>query len=327
MSLLKRLLDFIFYYVQTMRLYYGFVTGIGGWLGLSFYMFLYPQNCSLWHQAGILGVMFLAWGVNQVVNDWLGLPEDRVNAPNRPMVTGKLPVVPALVVTAILLSAALGLSWYWSPLAAGVLVAGVVMNVIYEYSKAWSLLGNVVFGVMMALCPVYGFLAAGEYSQPLFTSNRICGLFLVALMNGLMTYYTYFKDYEGDRAAGRRTFIVRRGLHVAKRVGLVAAFAVIASQMLFIGKGWLSWSDILYPREFIFCTAVALFLQLWTGVRFFIHPSGDRTYFSLGINIQACVAGQIVLIAIFNGTLALFLLSGSLLLIQFLFSLHEDAKA
>jgi hypothetical protein len=39
------------------------------------------------------------------------------------------------------------------------------------------------------------------------------------------------------------------------------------------------------------------------------------------------VAGQVTLIAIFNGTLALYLLSASYVLIGFLFDMHKDARS
>ena len=47
-------------------------------------------------------MLFLSWGINQIINDYLGLKEDRVNAPNRPMVTGELDPGKALVLTEIL---------------------------------------------------------------------------------------------------------------------------------------------------------------------------------------------------------------------------------
>jgi geranylgeranylglycerol-phosphate geranylgeranyltransferase len=72
---------------------------------------------------------------------------------------------------------------------------------------------------------------------------------------------------------------------------------------------------------------MTLFLQVWTAVLFFRHPTGERTYFSLVTNVRACVAGQIALIAIFNGTLALYLFSASYVLIGFLFELYRDARA
>jgi len=36
----QKLKTFAFAYIKTMRLYYAFITGIAGWIGVSFYQFL-----------------------------------------------------------------------------------------------------------------------------------------------------------------------------------------------------------------------------------------------------------------------------------------------
>lgn len=318
---------FVWAYVKSMRLYYAFITGIAGWIGVSFYDFCMPDRSSGVRGGSILAMLFLSWGINQIVNDYLGLPEDRINAPNRPMVTGELNPRRALAVSCILLAGVCVITWFLSPWALIPLVVGVLLNVLYEYAKAWSLAANVVFGLSIAMCTAYGFLAAGPLPTPVFTSNRLCVFALVALLNGLMTYYTYFKDYEGDRAAGKRTFVVKYGLDVARYAGMIGAVLPTAAFFFFNRMGWLPLGDILFTRDFVFCGVMTVFLQLWTAMLFFRHPVGERTYFSLATNIRACVAGQITLIAIFNGTLALYLFSASYVFIGFLFDQHKDARA
>ncbi|MBM4152563.1 MAG: ubiquinone biosynthesis protein UbiA [Kiritimatiellaceae bacterium] len=310
-----------------MRLYYAFITGIAGWIGVSFYYFCEPERFS-YARAGLLLVMlFLSWGINQIVNDYMGLPEDRINAPNRPMVTGELHPQIAMIVSAVLMSGVLIISYFLNPKTLIPVILGVVLNVVYEYAKAWSLMGNVIFGVSIAMCTAYGFLAAGPSPTPLFTSNRICVFILVALLNGLMTFYTYFKDYEGDKAAGKHTFIVRHGLDTARYAGLIGAILPTATFFLFVQTGWFPFKDVLFQRDFIFCGIMTLLLQVWTAILFFKNPTGEQTYFSLATNIRACVAGQITLIAIFNGTLALYLFSVCYVFIGFLFDLYKDAKS
>jgi geranylgeranylglycerol-phosphate geranylgeranyltransferase len=314
-------------YVKSMRLYYAFITGIAGWIGVAFYNFCMPDRFSLVRNGLILAMLFLSWGINQIVNDYLGLPEDRINAPKRPMVTGELHPGAAMLVSTVLVAAVAVLSWFLNPWAALPLALGVLLNVVYEYAKAWSLAGNVVFGLSIAMCTVYGFLAAGPLPSPVFTSNRVCVFALVALLNGLMTYYTYFKDYVGDKAAGKRTFVVKYGLRVARYAGVVGAFLPTATFFLFDRLGWLPLGDVLFKRDFVFCGLMTIFLQVWTAMLFFRNPVGERTYFSLVTNIRACVAGQITLIAIFNGTLALYLFSASYVLIGFLFDQYKDARS
>jgi len=318
---------FIAAYVRSMRLYFSFVTGIAGWIGVSFYDFCCPDAGHPIRKALILAMLFLSYGVNQVINDYFGLPEDRINAPRRPMVAGDLNPRLALRVSIALLGLVGVVSWFLSPWSVVPAAAGVLLNVLYEYAKAWSLIGNLVFGLSIAMCMAYGFLASGPPPVPLFTSNRVCAFVLVALLNGLMTYYTYFKDYKGDRAAGKRTFIVKYGLNAARHVGVIGAFLPSLAFLLFDALRWLPLDDVLFKRDFVFCAVITVFLQFWTALLFFRHPAGERTYFSLVTNVRACVAGQIALIAIFNGTLALYLLSASYVFIGFLFDLHQDARS
>ena len=171
------------------------------------------------------------------------------------------------------------------------------------------------------------FLACGPLLNPFFTSNRITGLLLVAILNAVMTYYTYFKDYQGDKAAGKKTFIVRYGINIGRYAGIVGAFLSAIALVFFITIDWLPVESILYQKTFLFCCLVTLFLHCWTAYLFFTNPYGQKTYFSLVTNIQACVAGQVALIAIFDGTLALYLMIASYILIQFFFSHYGDTKA
>lgn len=314
-------------YIKSMRPYYAFITGIAGWIGVAFYSYCMPDHASLARNLLILAMLFLSWGVNQIINDYLGLPEDRINAPNRPMVTGELNPKHAMALSIGLLLVVAGVSFWLNPWSVLPMVIGVLLNVVYEYAKAWSLMGNVIFGLSIAMCTVYGFLAAGPLPTPVFTSNRICVFILVALLNGLMTYYTYFKDYVGDKAAGKVTFVVKYGLTVARYAGIVGAFLPTLTFLAFLWLDWLPLGDILYKRDFVFCGVMTVFLQFWTAALYFRNPVGEKTYFSLATNIRACVAGQITLIAIFNGTLALYLLSASYILIGFLFDLHQDARS
>ena len=85
-------LKFIKAYIQSMRLYYAFVTGIAGWIGMAFYEYIAKSSFQTVElvpaaekKALVLIMLFLSWGMNQIINDYLGLKEDKVNAPMRSM--------------------------------------------------------------------------------------------------------------------------------------------------------------------------------------------------------------------------------------------------
>ncbi len=324
---IQRYWRFVGAYVRSMRLYYAFITGLAGWIGVAYYAYEQPEAVGLTRKVLILVMLFLSWGVNQIVNDWLGLAEDRINAPHRPMVTGELPPSPALTVSGLLMLAIGVVTWRLQPLALAPLVLGVALNVLYEVAKAWSLWGNIVFGCAIAMCTVYGYLACGPPLQPLFAGSRIGAVLMVVLMNGLMTFYTYFKDVRGDRRSGKRTLVVRLGLRRARYAGLLGCVLPIAMFFLLQTVGMLPTSRSLWTTPFIFCACTTLFLQGWTACLYLRHPYGVRAYFNLAVCIRACAAGQATVIAAFNGSLGVYLLCASYVLIGFLFDVYKDAKA
>ncbi len=320
----KKRAGFILAYVRSMRLYYGFVTGIAGWIGVAFSRYLYPDTASLTNAIIGLVLLFLTWGINQIINDYLGLAEDRINAPNRPMVTGELNARIALLVSILLIVVSAGVSFFLSPWAVIPLVIGTALNIIYEYAKGVPLLGNVIFGVMISMCTAYGYLITDPPLDVIFTPARISVLFLVALMNGLMTYYTYFKDYAGDKSAGKITAVVLQGIRRSRTTAIICSFLPSAALLALIAAGFIgaNINDV-----FVFLFIMTFFLQVWTGVLYYMYPTGPRAYSSLVTNFRACTCGQVTLIALFNPILALYLYIITYVLVGFLFGFHKDPRA
>ncbi|MDD2496911.1 MAG: UbiA prenyltransferase family protein, partial [Desulfitobacteriaceae bacterium] len=291
-------------YIKSMRLYYAFITGIAGWIGVAFYEYIAAspfQTVEMVPETGkkimILVMLFLSWGINQIINDYLGLKEDMVNAKRRPMVTGELDPRKALLLTGILLLMTMMVTYiYLEPIALIPAILGVALNVLYEYAKGYGIWGNIVFGLMISMCTAFGFLAAGPTESPYLTTDRVAILILVAVLNALMTYYTYFKDYEGDKLAGKKTLVVRLGVEKSKYLGMILAFLPAVILALFCFTHIIDTVN----HIFLLLTGLTFFLELWTGYLYFKNPQGEGTYYALAVNFRACACGQAALIAIFN---------------------------
>ncbi len=327
-------------YIKSMRLYYSFVTGIAGWVGVSYYQYVAtnegPRGTSnlvrtietptpVEKQIVILVILFLAWGINQIINDFLGYREDKVNAPQRPMVTGDLPPFKALGVSLFLMTAILFVTWFYlEPVAVYPLIIGAVLNVVYEYAKGHGLWGNIVFGLMISMCGLFGFFASGPM-EIYFTKSRISALAFIAIINGLMTYYTYFKDYHGDKLAGKNTVVVKYGLEKNKFIAVAASF--LPSILFCVGYFGFEAFMIELNDVFIILGFMTIFLQVWTGVLYYKNPAGEMTYYSLVTNFRACTCGQATIIALFNPVLGLVLFLLSYVFVGFLFNMHTNIKA
>lgn len=314
-----------------MRLYYSFITGIAGWLGVSFYEHIAEEfrtvetGPTVIRKGVILVILFLSWGINQILNDFLGLKEDRINAPNRPMVTGELNPFTALSISGILIAFTCIITWlYLEPLAIIPLTIGIILNIVYEYAKGFGIIANILFGLMITMCAAFGFLAAGPSGPPYFTSSRVSVLTVVWIMNGLMTFYTYFKDVRGDREAGKQTVVVKYGLEKSRVMAILLSFLPSALFTVFYASGMI---EAPLNRVFIILGILTVFLEIWTGFLYYKNPEGRMTYYSLAVNFRACTCGQATFIALFNKELALILFIVSYVFVGFLFNLHTNYKA
>lgn len=334
------LVQFVRAYVRSMRLYYSFVTGIAGWIGVSHYQFItdpkYYNPLSDFmptieivtpdiKKMVILVFLFLGWGINQIINDYLGIEEDRINAPERPMVTGELHPQKALAVSVALLLITLVVTWlYLEPMAIIPLLLGIGLNILYEYAKGHGIWGNIVFGIMISSCGLYGFWASGPM-ETYFTRSRISALIFIAIINGLMTYYTYFKDEIGDRMAGKRTIVVKYGLEKNRYIAIFAGF--LPSILFLTGYFGLNAFEIELNKIFIVLGILTVFLQIWTGYLYFRNPKGEMTYYSLVTNFRACTCGQATIIALINPEMGMMLFLVCYIFVGFLFNLHTKVKA
>ncbi len=327
------MIRFLKAYVKSMRLYYSFITGMAGWIGVAYYEFLanHPVERTIEliptqeKKFVILILLFLSWGINQIINDYLGLKEDRINAPDRPMVTGELNPNKAVTLSAILLIATTCITYFYlEPVAIIFIFAGVLLNIIYEFAKAYGIIANVVFGLMITMATFYGFYAAGPTESSFLAAHRLSGLILIWLINALMTFYTYFKDYKGDKSVGKRTVVVKYGLKKSKFLAIGSTFLPTIAFVLLKTSNML-WIEI--NRTFIILGSLTIFIQIWTGILYYRNPVGEKTYTSLKTNFRACACGQATIIAFFNPDLAMWLFIMSYIFVGFLFDLHGNPKS
>jgi geranylgeranylglycerol-phosphate geranylgeranyltransferase len=337
---MRTILTYTKEYIKSMRLYYSFVTGIAGWIGVAYYQYVAHSSgrigtsvfertieipTPLSKQIIILIFLFLAWGVNQIINDYLGLKEDKINAPQRPMVMGTLNVKWALSVSIFLMIIMSLVTWFYlEPVALIPLAIGAVLNIVYEYAKGHGIWGNIVFGLMISSCSLFGFFASGPLEVYL-TQSRYTVIFLILLLNALMTFYTYFKDYKGDKLANKKTLIVIYGINNSRILALCVSFLPTLSFLLIYYV--FNLVEIQLNNIFIYLGLIYTFLQVWTGWLFFKYPTGEKTYYSLSANFRALTCGQAALIALFNPELAMILFILSYIFVGFIFDLYTNSKA
>ncbi len=312
-----------------MRLYYAFVTGISGWIGVSYYEYLAKNGSDVEVYPGILKkvlliiMLFLGWGVNQIINDYLGQKEDRINAPDRPMVSGELNPKAALTLSFSLLIICSIIAYrFLTPIGAFLIWIAVISNIVYQFSKAFGVWANITFGFMIAISPLIGFYSMGPTNVSFINGIPFIGFLFVALVNGILTYYTYFKDYIGDKEVGQKTLVVKLGLEKARWLSII--LSILPVLFVIIVHSFIS--PLSFSKEFILLGLLTVMLYGYNGYLYFRYTTGSKTYSSLKTNFRAGVCAETTLITLINPWLGVCLFIVSYMFIGFLFSKYKKSS-
>lgn len=164
------------------------------------------------------------------LNDAVDAAADSGRKPGKPIPRGLASPRQALVIAAIGLALGLGLSAPSGAPTLLVAVAGVGCGYLYDLVLKPTALSWLPLVVALPLVPVHAWLGATGTLPPGLTAlvpAAVLGGAILAIANGLV-------DVERDRAADRRTLVVRLGhgpgwvLHALLAVGLVATVAIAA---------------------------------------------------------------------------------------------------
>ena len=249
------MLKFIYYYLRSMRLYYGFVTATTVLAGLCLAHGTYNELKLSWmlndfpwtlRDAGLLAMGFFAWGFNQIFSDWCDRKEDAINAPHRPMVTGALKPLPAFAVSVAGLAAIAVVGYLMSPWTLAFLALGGALNIAYSLLKRVPVLNCLVYACAISCCALFSIAGVGNRC-PTPGEFGFVAVWILPV-HFLMCHNSYYKDVKGDRAAGVRTLQT-----LCPSVALV-----LSDSMVFLAVVLSGFTAILNVRFLVFAVLVAV---------------------------------------------------------------------
>ena len=300
------MLKFLYYYLRSMRLYYGFVTATTVMAGLCFSLEPFqwtPKNMAM------IGMGFFAWGATQIFSDWYDRKEDAINAPHRPMVTGALSPRPAFALSALILVVIAVVSAWISMWTIPFLLIGGALNIAYSRLKKVPVLNCLTYAAAISCCALYA--VAGDMDRCPSWGFALVTIVLVLPAHFLMCHNSYYKDVKGDREAGVRTLQTLFPSVVAKAATLLlSAGAVVISCIVAYGLGESYWR-FLQPAVIAMLAAAHL-----------ICIQKRRYHAATCLNCQLCIA--LLHMWWFCDTWPLELVS--LVAIQLLFLWYNDEK-
>ncbi len=169
-----------------------------------------------------------ASAVVMVVNDIVDVYVDRVNAPWRPLPSGKVSLEAARTYALVIGIAGLALSSMAGPLTVASFIIVTGLGIAYNlYFKKTGLPGNVVVAGLVASPFAYASLALGRLDT--LTLIFAVMVFLSVLAREIVKGIA---DVEGDSRAGIKTLAVVAGPRAASRVAAALYLAAVALSLL-----------------------------------------------------------------------------------------------
>ncbi len=231
-------------------LYYTGLAPAGAMLGWLVYRDVLPgmmvNPSDVLAVGGVWAAMAAAFAAATLWNEVSDLEGDRLNAPTRPLVTGRLlkPAAERWARGAAMV--ALFLSLCISYQAMLIMTAVLLFSWLYSCPpirlKRWPILSTFTLG-FLSLCSVaFGFSLFGQEMTPIVFPPGIAGVLLIAVPLGFTA--KDLKDVSGDRATGVVTLATLLGERGGRRAAalLVAAGYALVPVLLPLGSGMLAAS-------------------------------------------------------------------------------------
>ncbi|GGM74919.1 hypothetical protein GCM10007108_11110 [Thermogymnomonas acidicola] len=227
-------------------------------------------------------VVFLVTSGGNIINDITDIETDRINHPERPLVTGSISrgqaraAAAALFVIPVVLSAV-----FLPPLSTLIVLLAEALLILYEArTKRLGLTGNISISALVGLIFIFGGLAVGS-------PEKMVILFLMAFLANLSRELIKgVEDIKGDR--DRQTF--------PKRYGVGATQALVAS-CIALAVGLSSLPYLLHLLNLFYVPVVvvsdALFVFSAVGISRDTHRKQQISKLAMIVGLASFVVGGI----------------------------------
>jgi len=235
-------------------------------------------------------VGFFITAYSMIINDYYDIEIDRINAPNRPLVSGKINTRTALTLAAVLLISGLTISALLNALSFVIAALFAIISYLYSWKfKRSGLAGNFLVASSMAIPFIYGSIISMRFNPVPFILAGVA--FFAGTSREIIKGIS---DAEGDMKKGVRTLTITRG---AKWASIYAFIFMIVAVIL-------SFFPLIYFRfwyVYLILILIVDFYMIKYTYGLVKNPNGNKAIY---------VKNRILLLMF--GALFVFLVSGVL---------------
>ncbi len=228
---------------------------------------------------GFFSVFFLS-AAALILNDYFDVEADRINAPHRPIPSGQVSRLDALILFVIVTLIGLGLSAFLGVLALIVSFLVWLVGVLYNSKfKKSGLLGNLMVSFSVGMTFVFGGIVVRQFSEFVFWYFAI----ITTLIDLGEEIVADAMDSEGDHHAGSRSLAIIYGKENAIRIGSSVFLFIIVFTLTPILFHWIS---LIYLPPIIILDGFLLF----STIKLLNRQTKNRRYFIRMIYTSGLVA-------------------------------------
>jgi len=235
-------------------------------------------------------VGFFITAYSMIINDYYDIEIDRINAPYRPLVSGKINTRTALTLAAVLLISGLTISALLNALSFVIAALFAIISYLYSWKfKRSGLAGNFLVASSMAIPFIYGSIISMKFDPVPFILAGVA--FFAGTSREIIKGIS---DAEGDMKKGVRTLTITRG---AKWASIYAFIFMIVAVIL-------SFFPLIYFRfwyVYLILILIVDFYMIKYTYGLVKNPNGNKAIY---------VKNRILLLMF--GALFVFLVSGVL---------------
>jgi geranylgeranylglycerol-phosphate geranylgeranyltransferase len=178
---------------------------------------------------------FSLTGASMAINDYFDQEIDEINEPGRPLPSGRMEPVGALILTGLLSVIGIGAAFLVSIKALGLSVLAWILMMCYSaWAKKTGFLGNIIVSVCIGLPFIYGGLLSGN----LLTATNFS---LIAFLSNTGREITKgIVDVEGDAQSGISTVAVSMGEDFAAKFSALFYLGSVFSSLIPVFKNLVS---------------------------------------------------------------------------------------
>ena len=244
-------------YIELARPLNAVIAFISAWLGgmLATHESLETLTDIRLILVSVAALLLLSAG--NAINDYCDYKIDRINQPQRPLPSGRIPRHYALIFAVVLIGIGIGLGAYINKLAMFIAIAVSTILIIYAFwLKSTPFVGNIVVSILTGLTFISGGVAIGS----------IKGTFIPAIFAFLFTtareIVKDLEDTEGDLKDNAKTLAI-----LNPRLAVFLALSFMISIVLFSPFpylfGWYTWHYLVSIILGVDMVLIVLGIRLW----------------------------------------------------------------